>query len=446
MSKPRIRQLARTIRAATLLSLLSSTSASWAFELYAQGDSQLDAELEAAFGVFHSAESYEQSGIREEGSSDWQEAYLKLGLSGNQGLSAAGDQLYGKLSWVSSSTFGDGDAAGWTDGSERTSKIEDAYLGWRSGQRFTALGENGMDISFGRQNIVIGDGFLVSGDALNLGKGIGDGLLNRGGAYYLTARKAFDQTAVLRLGGAQGWRSDLMWLKSDNPAQAEAEMAVATLERVSDKGTIGLTYMDVLDTNEDFDFLDRKGIKTYSLRGQGNAGVENLFLAGEYAHQDRHNGDDENAWYLEAGWTFADMPWSPSVNYRYSRFSEDYDPTFYGNGRALGTWFQGEVASNYAGPFNNNTQVHHIGIKASPMEGLSIGALLYDFDTLNTAGRLNLDGRELNLYAEWGVNDHLFVMPVLGFYKPKADASNGGTQLGNDDTNVYAQLIMATMF
>ncbi|MCM2332235.1 MAG: alginate export family protein, partial [Pseudomonas sagittaria] len=152
------------------------------------------------------------------------------------------------------------------------------------------------------------------------------------------------------------------------------------------------------------------------------------------------------AWYLEAGWTFADLPWSPSVNYRYSRFSATYDPLFYGNGRALGTWFQGEVASNYAGPFNNNTQVHHVGLKAAPLENLSIGALLYDFDTLETDNRLKLDGQELNLYAEWGVSEHLFVMPVLGFYKPEADASNGGTQLGNDDTNVYAQLIMATMF
>lgn len=438
-------QLAKAIRAATLLSLLGSVSTASAYEFYNQGSTQLSADLEAAFGIFHSGESYNQSGTLGKGSTSWQEAYFKYGLSGNQGLSSAGDQLYGQFNWVSSATFGDGDAAGWSDGSERTTKIEDAYLGWRSGQRFAALGENGVDISFGRQNIVVGDGFLVSGDALNLGNEIADGMLNRGGAYYLTARKAFDQTAVLRLGGEQGWRSDLMWLKSDNRAQGKPEMAVATLEHVGDKGTLGLTYLDVLDTDEEFDFIERKGIKTYSVRGQGSAGVDNLFLAGEYAHQDR-NGDNENAWYLEAGWTFSEVPWSPSVNYRYSRFSTGYDPLFYGNGRALGTWFQGEVASNYAGPFNNNTQVHHIGIKASPRENLTIGALIYDFDTLKTNGRLNLDGRELNLYAEWGVSDHLFVMPVLGLYKPEKGAANGGTQLGGNDTNVYAQLIMATMF
>ena len=103
MSKPRKKSLARAIRAATLLSLLASAPATWAYEFYAQGDTQLSADLEAAFGVFHSAESYAQSGTLEACSASWQEAYFKYGLSGSQGLSAAGDQLYGKFKWVKSS-------------------------------------------------------------------------------------------------------------------------------------------------------------------------------------------------------------------------------------------------------------------------------------------------------------------------------------------------------
>lgn len=126
---------------------------------------------------------------------------------------------------------------------------------------FPSLGDNGLDISFGRQNIVIGDGFLVAGDSLNLGKGIAEGTLNRGGAYYLTGRKDFDQTAVLRVGGASGLRSDLMWLQSDNPAQAKAGLAVATLENVTTKGTIGLTYLEVTNTDKRFDYLNRDGTK-----------------------------------------------------------------------------------------------------------------------------------------------------------------------------------------
>jgi len=74
--------------------------------------------------------------------------------------------------------------------------------------------------------------------------------------------------------------------------------------------------------------------------------------------------------------------------------------------------------------------------------------LFYDFDTLDrhAGGFSNLGGRELDLYAEWLGNDHLFVMPVLGFYKPDASAEAGGSQLGGSRTNVYGQLIIATQF
>ncbi len=46
------------------------------------------------------------------------------------------------------------------------------------------------DLSIGRQNIMIGDGFFIAGDALNLGKAPADGTLDRGGACYLAARRS----------------------------------------------------------------------------------------------------------------------------------------------------------------------------------------------------------------------------------------------------------------
>lgn len=448
MHRPTRSKIAHAIRLGSFgATLLVASNGAWAYELYNEGATQISADLEAMVGLFHSGENYAQSGTLSEGNSNWQEAYIKYGLSFTQGLGASGDQVYGALNWVSSATFGDGDAAGWTNGDERTTKTEDAYLGWRSGNLFPGLGENGVDLSFGRQNIVVGDGFIVSGDALNFGQEVADGMLDRGGAYYITPRKAFDKTAVLRLGGEQGLRSDLMWIKSDNRAQGRPEMAVATLENVTEKGTVGLTYLDVLDTDQEFDFVDRKGIKTYSLRAQGNAGIENLFLSGEYAYQDKNAGN-ENAWYLEAGWTFSDVTWSPSVNYRYSRFSDAYDPLFYGNGRALGTWFQGEVASNYAGPFNSNTRVHHIGLKATPAENLTVGALMYHFETIDSgAGAFaDLGGKELDIYAEWAATENLFIIPAVGFYKPNESVATGGSQLGSDKTNVYGQLLVVTVF
>ncbi|MHB0774927.1 alginate export family protein [Halomonas sp. WWR20] len=419
-----------------------------AAEVFSNDTTRLDANIEGIVGVFHSQDGYAQSETAEPGGRDWQEGFAKYGLDASHVLGGDGSLLYANVAWVSSGTFGQGDAAGFTTGDERRTHLENLYIGWKSGALIPALGQDGLDFSVGRQRVQVGDGFIISGDSLNFGDGILGGDLDRGGAYYLAARQSFENTAVLRLGGERGWRGDLMWLDSDNPAQAKAELSVATLEHVSDAGTLGATYIDVLDVDDDYAFLypDREDSRVYSLRAQGNAGIENLFLAGQYAWQETGSDDHENAWYLEAGWTFAERPWSPGVSYRFSRFSEQYDPLFYGNGRALGTWFQGEVAANYAGPFNTNTRVQQINLTLAPTKSLSLGAMLFDFHMVSQNDGANTDGNEVDLYALWAPSEHWWVMPLLGRYNPDASASSGGIQLGNSDTNYYSQLLVGFNF
>jgi len=238
-------------------------------------------------------------------------------------------------------------------------------------------------------------------------------------------------------------RSDIFWIASDNKAQAETELAGINVEYQTEVGTFGGMYLKGLEVNENFGQTHRDGQDTFSLRFQGNAGVENLFLSSEFVTQNQGDNTrkDGNAWYVEAGWTFADVAWSPSVSYRYSTFEEGFDPLFFGFNRGYGTWFQGEVAANYAGPFNSDADVHHLAIKASPSETLSIGALFFDFsDTAGGTGAL--DGQEIDLYAEWVVHDHLIISPLLGFYTP----DNSGVQIGNDDTNTYFQMIAIVPF
>ncbi|WP_264313683.1 alginate export family protein [Pseudomonas putida] len=431
----------------TLAALLAGASmGASAHELYSDAERHLNANVEAVFGAFHSERSYAIA-RDQPGSTSWREGYIKYGLSADQALGSVGS-LYGAFAMLSSATWGDGDAAGFSDGSERTSKIEDAYLGWKSGNLVPMLGEDGIDLSFGKQMIAVGDGFLLQGDSLNVGHGLADGQFNRGGAYYLAARKSFDKTAVLRLGGSSGWRGDLMWLQSDNRAQANTELHVATLEHVADAGTVGLTYIGTTHVDEQYASplqLERDGMKTYSLRGQGNAGVDNLFLSGEYAKQDKPHTATEDAWYLEAGWTFVDLPWQPNLSYRYSRFSEQYDTLFYGLGRGLGTWFQGEVAGNYAGPFNSNARVQKVGLVVSPTPTLNLGVMGFHFDTIDRSLG-NVDGREVDLYAEWTINEHLMIVPLVGLYQPDRSVAQGGTQLGNNHDNLYGQVVFVSTF
>ncbi|CEP33812.1 MULTISPECIES: hypothetical protein [unclassified Halomonas] len=415
-----------------------------AYELFTSTDGEVNADLLAVHGWMNSRKNYDG---REDGS-NWREGFIKYGFSGYQGLAGSGT-LYGGLNWVSSATWGDGDAGGNSDGTERRTSLEDAYLGWRSADIFPALGQDGLDFSFGRQVVQLGKGFIINDDGLNLGRGPADGALNRGGAYYLAARHAFDRTAVVRIGGEQGLHGTAAWLKSDNLAQAETELAATTIDYASDAGNVGLTWVHGLDVNREWasDFLQqRDGMDVYSVRGGSDAGIENANVEFEYAWQDKDSGT-ENAWYIEAGYTFMEAPWTPSLTYRYTRYSRDWDSLFTGlNSPALGTWFQGEVAANYAGPYARNNDVHHLALRASPMENLTLGALFFDFSTLGGRNTLNLDGRELDLYAEWAVNDNIVITPLLGFYKPERSENDGGTQVDGNGTNVYAQLVLAAFF
>lgn len=406
-------------------------------------DTHVSFEGLAAYGLFNSRKNYDGT----EGGSHWQEGFIKYGVKADTALGNAGT-AYGAFGLVSSGTWGDGDAGGFTDGTERTTKIEDASLGWRSGDVFSALGKDGMDLSFGRQIFKAGQGFLINDDGPNLGKGLADGQLNRGGAYYLGARHSFDRTAVVRLGGSEGLHGSAAWLKSDNRAQAETELAVGTLEYTQDIGTLGLTYIHGMDVVDQWasEFQQRRdGMDVYSIRGDGNAGIENANFAFEYAVEDA-KGDKETGWYAEAGYRFADVFWTPSLTARYTRYSQNWDPLFTGYSTGYGTWFQGEVAANYAGPFNSNTEIKHLALKVNPIDTLTLGVLYFNFNTIGARDQLNQDADELDLYAEWVVSPNLIITPLVGLYQPDRALGTGGNQSNGNGTNVYSQLTVAVPF
>lgn len=136
-----------------------------AYGFYKSGRTELNADLNAVFGFFHSQESYAQ--VRtSSGSQSWQEGFVKYGLSGSYAFKS-GNQVYGAARLISTASWDDGDAAGFTTGSEGRTNFEDAYVGWKSGNTFSVLGKDGIDISVGRQKYTIGNGFLIYGDALN---------------------------------------------------------------------------------------------------------------------------------------------------------------------------------------------------------------------------------------------------------------------------------------
>ncbi|MCV6611381.1 MAG: alginate export family protein [Amphritea sp.] len=424
-------------RSTALLSAITLSSSLSAAQIHEEDGNTVEFNVEGMVGLFSTEESYDGT----DGGKNWQEGYLKGDLVANRALEN-GSNLYGGVGLIGLGTWGDGDAAGLTSGEEQELKLENAFVGWQSQEGL-------FDLSVGRQQFTLGDGFLIAGDAISLGE-ISGVDVDRGGAYYLAGQKSFDKTAILKIDPEGALRGDLFWLQSDNPYHQDTELAGVNVELVDDeKGTLGLSYMTVLDVEAGagLGLWDRRdGMDIVSVRGQGSAGVENLFLSFEYVKEsggDTAVENDAHAWYVEAGWTFADLPWTPNVNYRHAVFSGDdsstsdneaFDPLFFGFTRGFGTWFQGEVASNYAGPANSGNTVDRIELSLQPREDLSVGLQYWDFG--KEADADDRSGSEVDLYALWSINDNWVFSPLVGYYKP--DNSN---TLSTED-NLYLQAVL----
>ena len=410
----------------------------FSYNIYKTDDSELNLNVTSFLGAFHSEEGYLGTAGK---SSTWQELSLKVGVTGETKINNT-LTTYGGLSAIHTANWGDGDANGFTNGTEKVTKIEDAYVGVRSSL---------LDFSFGRQPYSIGDGFLINGDGATFGEGLNDQIpslpdYSRAGAFMVSNYNAFDQTAILRVTPNESLKGELFWLKSDNPVSASMELAGLNIEKSSEMGTVGLTYIKGLDIDEDqAPFLGRghrDGQETFSLRYQGNMGVEPLFLSAEYAIQNQGNEmrPDADGYYVELGWTFFENPLAPSVNFRYSSYDVGFDSLFYGYSRGYGTWYQGEVAANFGIPENTGVDISLLALKAYPLQNVAVGANVFSFD--NTNGTGSNDAKELDLFAEWYVNEHLVLTPVIGFYKPESSTSSQG----NNNTNTYVQLLAIVNF
>lgn len=117
---------------------------------------------------------------------------------------------------------------------------------------------------------------------------------------------------------------------------------MATVDCTTPISSLGSTYI--------------RGLDVYSNRGQGNARIENVDFAFEVARQEKRSGSQRGK-FLDAGYTFADLPWQPTVSYRFSRFSEGWDFLFQADfhGRC-----QRVVAVKYAGSVTSNIRINDI--------------------------------------------------------------------------------------
>ena len=114
------------------------------------------------FGAFGFADSLYTNPKPEQPSGDlsdnWFEASIKPALSAEY-TTGSSAQVYGKLSGVGVRTYGDAPTLVGDDSS--SFDVEDAYIGWRSGNSLGDLGENVLDFTVGRTQYKLGHGMVL---------------------------------------------------------------------------------------------------------------------------------------------------------------------------------------------------------------------------------------------------------------------------------------------
>lgn len=352
---------------------------------------------------------------------DWQEVYVKPAVSFNYALNPDFDWL-AKGSVVAASTFGDGDAGGFTRSSDGRVSVEEAYAGFRAGNwRFTA----------GRQDYMIGTGFIVMDGNLDF---------HNDGAFWLGPRTAFRDSAVL------GWSGDALAvqafsLRTDDHLGDYRMNGVNLDYTVPEVATFGAMAMK-LDSEERSSNLatPREGMEVYNVRALNAKlpGIADLTLNAEYAVQGGEGSGveyDAKAWYAKAEYAFSDLPLQPVLGYRYAYFSGDEN--LGDNKREAwdslskgfidwGTWLIGDVVGNYL--LNNSNQtVHTWSLKTHLHPTVTVGAMHYQFslDEKNLFGAPVSDRRfadESVIYLDWTPTPRLYTSFSYNWVQPKAAA------------------------
>ncbi|MDJ0820368.1 MAG: alginate export family protein [Paracoccaceae bacterium] len=303
----------------------------------------------------------------------WLEGYVKPGLSFTYQLDS-GAALYGKLSAVASYTWG---TDAFDTGDVGAETVEEAYLAIRGD-----LGDGlSYDLSLGARELTLGTGMLIANGATS---GFERGALKLG------PRKAWEMAVIGRLksGNVTG---TAFYLDPNELPSTDGDNQLAGVDlRYDDPagGYLGATYVSVLNSNSPYPQAApggigpptvtpgaREGTKTFNLYAKTSplAGVlQNWTFTGEVAYQWNDRIDLE-AWAgrVTAGYTFATLPWTPSLTLGYQSFSGDdpkttqlerFDPLYYQGSPSA--WATGSKSASTF--INSNVNALSLALRVQP--------------------------------------------------------------------------------
>jgi len=415
----------------TLLALGLPLATQAAFAGYTFEDGNLKGEVNLTAGAaalstrnvnFGAGRVDMRSGRNDGTKIDWQEFYVKPGVKLEYALQPDFALLAGG-SLVGATNTGDGDAGGFTRGSDGKVDTEEFYGGFRTGE---------WTVTAGRQNYMIGTGFIVM-----------DGNLDqlKDGAYWLAPRTAFKDSAVVAWDhGALKTQGFILGTDSD---LGDFRMSGVNLDyNVQDQVTLGATAFKVkaMGQKAPASPRHRDGMLVYNVRALNARipGIPDLTLNAEYALE-RGSGEgvdyDAKAWYGQADYAFNRLPLTPVLGYRYASFSGDGNLT---DNRQQAweslskgfvdwsTWLIGDVVGNYL-LFNSNENVQQFSLKTHLDETLTLGAIHYQFwlDEKNYMGAAVSDRRfadESVIFLDWAASKSLTTSLSYNWVKPLAAA------------------------
>lgn len=381
------------------------------------------------------------------GTVTWGEFYLEPGIAG---ITEIGDwplYIYGAASYTLSSTV-QPDIFRTDD--RFYGAVEDLYGGVLVAAPDSPLAFN---VSAGRQIFQLNQGFLFSqfsGSANALDRG----------ASFFNPRTAYDMTVLADLRWGD-WRLKGFFLEPDElpVADTDTQYLGTSLSYHNNAGLEAvLSYITAPQSNRvyalpDGETFTREGLQVINprLRQSTLFGVSGLWAEAEYAYQfsDQRSMSAQGG-YVWLGYTAEDVPWQPSISYRFAGFSGDdpntstyerFDPLQAGG---LGDWLQG---INLGKIYNNsNNFSHRVTLQAQPTDNLSLSLeYYYRFaDELNNLGGTpalaTLDsryiGQEFLLTSRYFLSDNFMLQGVGAIAFP----GSAIREAANNDTSPWITL------
>ena len=377
----------------------------------------------------------------------WGEYGITAGIEGVYHLNN-GSRLSSRISGVYSSTNYGLDAGGsniddaGTDYESRDAlTFEEVYVRWSSGDLYSDLGTDAIELTVGSQVYKQGTGFLFYDAGSDGGK--------RGG-FWLGMRKAYQKTATAKLTTGD-WMVETYYLQPDSPGEKTNMAGINVEYDFGGRADVGFSYTNIYDSDDD----RRDGLEILDFRAgvQPLQSWDGLRLEGEVALED--NGDINDSWggYIKALYSFEEgTRWSPRMYYRLAHFSGDdgegdngaFDPINYGF-NDWNEWFIGEIIGEYVSS-NRNLTSHTFNFNVSPTDDITAG-LYYIYYRLDektdaivprppTSARVALItdrdlAHEINFTVDWDVTGQLYVGVMAGIVFPE----DGAEEFFGDDDN-----------